>query len=83
VNSSKSLHKISHSFLLAEFRNRSRVILIATDVAARGLGRLFSLISIMKQVQFTISISILVAGASYGRGVPAYTIAVRQRDKIY
>ena len=29
---------IRASFVFAEFRNRSRVILIATDVAARGLG---------------------------------------------
>jgi ATP-dependent RNA helicase DDX5/DBP2 len=36
-------------FFSLEFRNRSRVILIATDVAARGLGMLFALISPIKQ----------------------------------
>lgn len=30
----------SFSFSLLEFRSRSRVVLIATDVAARGLGML-------------------------------------------
>ena len=33
-----------HSIAFLEFRSRTRVILIATDVAARGLGKSFTLV---------------------------------------
>jgi hypothetical protein len=39
VNNCKINRANFHLFCFLEFRNRSRVILIATDVAARGLGR--------------------------------------------
>jgi hypothetical protein len=40
--------------LFLEFRQRSRVVLIATDVAARGLGMLFSLICSINQVHLLL-----------------------------
>lgn len=69
-----------------EFRNRSRVILIATDVAARGLGRSFARMSFLGHVHSLSLFSVLLllfAGASYGGGVPVPVIAVLPRENIY
>jgi hypothetical protein len=49
---SKLFHNVNFVFL--EFRNRTRCVLIATDVAARGLGMLFYIISSIEQVHFIV-----------------------------
>jgi hypothetical protein len=62
--------------LFVEFRNRTRVVLIATDVAARGLGTSLSSSSCSTPSSFVCidredRCFSCFAGTSYGQGVPA------------